>query len=134
MMVSIKKPSEEGIRCPDRMGLDSLRITRVSLSCDQKDSDDYTDSSVYYNPPILYIRRSFQAVGVSAYQLTASPINPDRTHPPSVKLVTHWHLAVMKAPTTSGLYTVQAVGRGESMTKPGEKDVNQCTRNGREAP
>jgi len=77
-MKAKKKPRSFnwGQGCPDRIGLDSGRGPRVSLTCEEKDSDDYTDSSVYYNPPILYIRRSFQAVGVSAYQLTASPINP----------------------------------------------------------
>lgn len=60
-------------RCP-RKGLDFHKGMEVSLRCDVKDGNTithcYRSSTTPFHP---VIRRSFQAVGFSAYQINASP-------------------------------------------------------------
>lgn len=69
-------------------------------------------------------RRSFRAVGESCVTNLIPDPKPDRTHPRPLSRSHYWLLAVtgypVKAPTTSGLCTLQAVGRGVAMA--GEKN------------
>ena len=73
--MSHKKASRltERPTCP-RSGLDSHKGIGVSLRCELKDGKTITHGYSSNKTPFhLLIRRSFQAVGFSAYQINASP-------------------------------------------------------------